>query len=128
MQNIWITWKVFFVIMMFGLIIPMRAESADAIDLVIDLDISIKSDTYYSSTNENMTSETGFVFGFRDFTFDLTPTVTSDDMLTDLKFGFRYDWKLFDDITIVPYGELHYNDDFSGGDKVIGLKTIIKLY
>jgi hypothetical protein len=114
--------------MMFGLIIPMRAESADAVVKPIDLDISIKSDTYYSSTNENITSETGFVFGFRDFTFDFTPTTTSDDMLTNLKFGFRYDWKLFDDITIVPYSELHYNNDFSERDKVIGLKTVIKLY
>ena len=75
-----------------------------------------------------ITSETGLVFGFRDFTFDFTPTVTSDDMLTDLKFGFQYDWKLFDDITIVPYSELHYNDDFSEGDKVIGIKTTIKLF
>lgn len=128
MQNIWIAWKVFFVIMMFGLIIPMRAESADALVKPIDLDISIKSDSYYNSTNDNITSETGLVFGFQDFTFDFTPTVTSDDMLTDLKLGLAYSWQLYDGITITPYSELHYNDDFSEGDKVIGIKTIVKLY
>ena len=128
MQNILIAWKVFFVIMMFGLIIPMRAESADALVKPIDLDISIKSDSYYNSTNDNITSETGLVFGFQDFTFDFTPTVTSDDMLTDLKLGLAYSWQLYDGITITPYSELHYNDDFSEGDKVIGIKTIVKLY
>ena len=128
MQNIWIARKVFFVIMMFGLIIPMRAESAEAIVKPIDLDISIKSDSYYNSTNDNITSETGLVFGFQDFTFDFTPTVTSDDMLTDLKLGLAYSWQLYDGITITPYSELHYNDDFSEGDKVIGIKTIVKLY
>ena len=128
MQNIWIAWKVFFVIMMFGLIIPMRAESADALVKPIDLDISIKSDSYYNSTNDNITSETGLVFGFQDFTFDFTPTLTSDDMLTDLKLGLAYSWELYDGVTITPYSELHYNDDFSEGDKVIGIKTIVKLY
>ena len=128
MQNIWIAWKVFIVIMMFGLIIPMRAESAEALVKPIDLDISIKSDSYYNSTNDNITSETGLVFGFQDFTFDFTPTVTSDDMLTDLKLGLAYSWQLYDGITITPYSELHYNDDFSEGDKVIGIKTIVKLY
>ena len=129
MQNIWIAWKVFFVIMMFGLIIPMRAESADTIVKPIDLDISIQTDSFYNSTNENITSETGVVFDYRDFTFDITPTVTTDDMsMTDLKLGLAYSWQLYDGITITPYSELHYNDDFSEGDKVIGIKTIVKLY
>jgi uncharacterized membrane protein YfhO len=128
MQNIWIAWKVFFVIMMFGLIIPMRAESADAVVKPIDLDISIKSDSYYNSTNENITSKTGFVVELQDFTFDITPTVTSDDTLTDMKFGFQYAWEISDNIIIAPYSELHYDDNFSEGDKVIGIKTIIKLY
>ena len=49
-------------------------------------------------------------------------------MLTDLKLGLAYSWQLYDGITITPYSELHYNDDFSEGDKVIGIKTIVKLY
>jgi len=128
MDKIWMAWKVFFVIMMFGLIIPMRAESADAIVKPIDLDISIESDFYYNSTNENITSETGLIFGYQDFTFDITPTITSDDMLTDLKLGLAYSWQLFDDVTISPYTEAHWDSDFTSGDKVIGLKTTIKLY
>ena len=129
MQNIWIAWKVFFVIMMFGLIIPMRAESADAVVKPIDLDISIKSDSYYNSTNENITSETGLVFGFRDFIFDVTPSVTTDNMsMTDLKLGLAYSWQFNDNISLVPYTEKYWDDDFDSGDTVIGLKTIIKLY
>ena len=125
-------WKAMFIFLMLSVFLPWHANAADkkienyfSLD---SLDISIKSDTYYNTGSENITSETGLVFGFRDFTFDFTPTVTSDDMLTDLKFGFRYDWKLFDDIIIAPYSELHYNDDFSEGDKVIGIKTTIKLF
>ena len=129
MQNIWIAWKVFFVIMMFGLIIPMRAESAEAIVKPIDLDISIKTDSYYNSTNENITSETGVVFDFRNYTFDITPTMTSDDMsMTDLKIGLSYSWQYNDDITLIPYTEAHWDDDFNSGDTVIGVKTTIKLY
>ena len=92
------------------------------------LDISLKSDSYYNTGSENLTSETGLVFGFRDFTFNFTPTVTSDEMLTDLQFGLQYDWKLTDNIVIAPYSEVHYDDDFGAGDRVIGIKTIIKLF
>ena len=92
------------------------------------LDISLESDSYYNTGSENLTSETGLVFGFREFTFDITPTVTNDDMLTDLKFGLQYDWKLTDNIVIAPYSEVHYDDNFGAGDRVIGLRTIIKLF
>ena len=125
-------WKAISIFLMLSVLLPWRADAADkkieSYFSLDSLDISIKSDSYYNTGSENLTSETGLVFGFRDFTFDFTPTVTSDDMLTDLKFGFRYDWKLFDDITISPYSELHYDDDFGEGDKVIGIKTTIKLF
>ena len=126
-------WNGIFVFLMFALFAVQGGASAadkkvESYFSLDSLDISLKSDSYYNTGSENLTSETGLIFGFRDFTFDFTPTVTSDDMLTDLKFGFQYDWKLFDDITISPYSELHYNDDFSEGDKVIGIKTTIKLF
>ena len=125
--------KKIFVFLMFALFAAQGAAVAadkkvERYSLLDSLEISLESDSYYNSTNDNITSETGLVFGFQDFTFDFTPTVTSDDMLTDLKLGLAYSWQLYDGITITPYSELHYNDDFSEGDKVIGIKTIVKLY
>ena len=128
MSKILIAWKAFFIILMFTVLIPITAKGADLLEKPIDLDISIESDSYYNSTNENITSETGLIFGYQDFTFDITPTITSDDMLTDLKLGLAYSWQLFDDVTISPYTEAHWDSDFTSGDKVIGIKTTIKLY
>ena len=118
---------------MLSVFLPWQVNAADNKKVenyfsLDSLDISIKSDSYYNTGSENLTSETGLVFGFRDFTFNFTPTVTSDEMLTDLQFGLQYDWKLTDNIVIAPYSEVHYDDDFGAGDRVIGIKTIIKLF
>ncbi len=126
-------WNGIFVFLMFALFAVQGGASAadkkvESYFSLDSLDISLKSDSYYNTGSENLTSETGLVFGFRDFTFDITPTVTSDDMLTDLKFGLQYDWKLTDNIVIAPYSEVHYDDDFGAGDRVIGIKTTIKLF
>jgi hypothetical protein len=124
---------VIFVFLMFAFFAARGGVSAadnkvESYSLLDSLDISLESDSYYNTGVENLTTETGLVFGFRDFTFDITPTVTSDDMLTDLKFGLQYDWKLTDNIVIAPYSEVHYDDDFGAGDRVIGIKTTIKLF
>ena len=95
----------------------------------LDLSISIESDLYYNSTTENITSETGVVVNYESFSFGITPTTTSDDFkMTDLELALQYDWKLTDKISVSPYAELHYDDDFDAGDKILGLKTSIKLY
>ena len=104
-------------------------KKVERYSLLDSLEISLESDSYYNSTNDNITSETGIVFDFRDFTFDVTPTVTSDDMsMTDVKLGLAYSWQYNDNISLVPYTEKYWDDDFDSGDTVIGLKTIIKLY
>ena len=126
-------WKRICIFLMLSVFLPWQVNAADNKKVenyfsLDSLDISIKSDSYYNTGSENLTSETGLVFGFRDFTFNFTPTVTSDEMLTDLQFGLQYDWKLTDNIVIAPYSEVHYDDDFGAGDRVIGIKTIIKLF
>ena len=126
-------WNGIFVFLMVALFAShggaLAADNKDkSFSLLDSLEISLDSDSYYNSGTENFTTETGLVFGFNDFTFDITPTMTSDDMLTDLKFGLQYNWQLTDDIVIGPYSEIHYDDDFVSGDRVIGLRTTIKLY
>ena len=70
----------------------------------IDLSISIESDSYYNSTTENITSETGVVVNYESFSFGITPTTTSDDFkMTDLELALQYDWKLTDKISVSPY-------------------------
>ena len=116
--------SVIFVFLMLGFfMMPGGVSAADK-----KLEISLDSDTYYNSTSENITSETGLVVGFQDFAFDITPTSTNEDLLTDLKLGLSYSWELTDDITIIPYTEAHWDSDFDSGDKVIGFKTTIKLF
>ena len=86
----------------------------------IDLSISIESDSYYNSTTENITSETGVVVNYESFSFGITPTTTTDDFkMTDLELALQYDWKLTDKISVSPYAELHYDDDFDAGDKIL---------
>ena len=92
------------------------------------LEISLDSDTYFNSTDENITSETGLVLGFQDFTFDITPTSTNDDVLTDLRLGLSYSWQLTDDVVLTPYSEAHWDSDFVSSDKVFGIKTTIRLF
>ena len=92
------------------------------------LEISLDSDTYFNSTDENITSETGLVLGFQDFTFDITPTSTNDDVLTDLRLGLSYNWQLTDDVVLTPYSEAHWDSDFVSSDKVFGIKTTIRLF
>ena len=125
-------WKAILICVMCSVFLPWHAAAEDKkvenYSFLNSLEISLESDSYYNSGTENFTTETGLVFGFSDFTFDITPTMTSDDMLTDLKFGLQYDWKLTDNIVIGPYSEIHYDDDFVSGDRVIGLRTTIKLY
>ena len=102
-----------------------KVESYSFLD---SLEISLDSDTYYNSTDENITSETGLVMGFQDFTFDITPTMTNEDMMTDLRLGLSYNWQLTDDLVITPYSEAHWDSDFVSSDKVFGIKTTIRLF
>jgi len=97
----------------------------------LDLSISLETDSYYNTETENMTSETGVVLGYESFTLGITPTITDASNewdVSDIKLDLAYEWKITDDIAITPYGELHYDSDLEAGDKVIGLKTSIKLY
>ena len=126
-------WNGIFVFLMVALFVSHgRALAADnkdkSLSLLDSLEISLDSDTYYNSTNENITSETGLVIGFQDFTFDITPTATNDDILTDLRLGLSYNWQLTDDIVISPYSEAHWDSDLASSDKVFGIKTTIRLF
>ena len=125
-------WKPIFIFLMLSIFLSWRADAADEkIQNYFSLDsleISLASDTYFNSTNENITSETGLVLGFQDFTFDITPTSTNDDVLTDLRLGLSYNWQLTDNILLTPYSEAHWDSDFVSSDKVLGIKTTIKLF
>ena len=125
-------WKPIFIFLMLSIFLSWRADAADEkIQNYFSLDsleISLASDTYFNSTNENITSETGLVLGFQDFTFDITPTSTNDDVLTDLRLGLSYNWQLTDNILLAPYSEAHWDSDFVSSDKVFGIKTTIKLF
>ena len=120
---------VIFVFLMFAFGgVAVADNKVESFSLLDSLEISLDSDTYYNSTNENITSETGLVLGFQDFTFDITPTSTNDDVLTDLRLGLSYNWQLTDDIIITPYSEAHWDSDFVSSDKVFGIKTTIRLF
>ena len=125
-------WKPIFIFLMLSIFLSWRADAADEkIQNYFSLDsleISLASDTYFNSTNENITSETGLVLGFQDFTFDITPTSTNDNVLTDLRLGLSYNWQLTDNILLAPYSEAHWDSDFVSSDKVFGIKTTIKLF
>ena len=125
-------WKPIFIFLMLSIFLSWRADAADEkiqnYSFLDSLEISLDSDTYFNSTDENITSETGLVLGFQDFTFDITPTSTNDDVLTDLRLGLSYNWQLTDNILLAPYSEAHWDSDFVSSDKVIGIKTTIKLF
>ena len=103
-------------------------KKVESYSFLNSLEISLDSDTYFNSTDENITSETGLVLGFQDFTFDITPTSTNDDVLTDLRLGLSYNWQLTDDVVLTPYSEAHWDSDFVSSDKVFGIKTTIRLF
>ena len=124
---------VIFVFLMFAFFaahggVAVADNKVESNSFLNSLEISLDSDTYFNSTDENITSETGLVLGFQDFTFDITPTSTNDDVLTDLRLGLSYSWQLTDDVVLTPYSEAHWDSDFVSSDKVFGIKTTIRLF
>ena len=43
--------------------------------------------------------------------------------IANIEFGVSYNAKLTDELSVVPYAEVNYNNDFDRGDSVLGLKT-----
>ena len=137
MSKIFLIWKAFFIVLMIGILMPMKAQSADVKTSQlptmkpIDLSISLESDSYYNTTTEDMTSEMGVILGMESFTLGITPTITDKSNewdMSNIEFSLAYDWKITDEISVSPYGKLNYDSDLDAGDRVIGLKTTIKLY
>ena len=49
-----------------------------------------------------------------------------DSKISDIELSAGYTITVFDTVDVTPYGEIHFNDSFATGDKIIGFKTSYK--
>ncbi len=91
------------------------------------IDMSFVTDTSRNVTQKTTATEFGVVAGVQGFTLSLLPSYSwTDEKVSDIEFGAQYAYALNDNISIVPYGEIHVDKDFNKGDKVVGVKTSYK--
>jgi hypothetical protein len=91
------------------------------------VDLSFVTDTERNVTQKTTATEFGVVAGVKGFTLSFLPTYSwTDEEVSDIEFGAKYMYALNDQISLVPYGEIHVDNDFNKGDKVIGVKTAVK--
>ena len=91
------------------------------------VDLSFVTDTERNVTQKTTATEFGVVAGVKGFTLSLLPTYSwTDEKVSDIEFGAKYMLALNDQVSLVPYGEIHVDKDFNKGDKDIGVKTEFK--
>ena len=86
--------------------------------------VSLVSDTSYNNNTEVVVTEFGAIVGNRNLELSLFPTYNWDTTkITDIEIAARYTINVRDNISVTPYGELHYDDDLKRGAEIVGVKT-----
>jgi len=103
------------------------AAIAEEKALLPAVDLSFVTDTKRNVTQKTTATEFGVVAGVKGFTLSLLPKYSwTDKKVSDIEFGAKYKFALNDQVSLVPYGEIHVDKDFNKGDKIIGVKTAFK--
>ena len=100
------------------------AEDAVKVNPLSLIDTSIVTDTSYNNDTEQFATEFGAIVGFQKIEMSLLPTYNWETKkITDIEIAASYTVNVMDNISVTPYGELHYDDDLKRGAEIVGVKT-----
>ena len=82
------------------------------------------SDTERNVTQETTTTKFGVVAGIKGFDLSVLPKFSWDDEeISNIELAGGYTFNVTDSFGITPYGKVNFDNDFSTGDQIIGVKT-----
>ena len=100
------------------------AQDAEKVKPLGLIDMSIVTDTSYNNDTEQTATEFGAIVGFQKIEMSLLPTYNWETKeITDIEISASYTINVMDNISVTPYGELHYDDDLERGAEIVGVKT-----
>ena len=100
------------------------AEEKSVPSVLPKIDISIVSDTERNVTQETTTTKFGVVAGIKRFDLSVLPKFSWDDEeISNIELAGGYTFNVTDSFGITPYGKVNFDNDFSTGDQIIGVKT-----
>ena len=103
------------------------AEEKSVPSVLPKIDISIVSDTERNVTQETTTTKFGVVAGIKGFDLSVLPKFSWDDEeISNIELAGGYTFNVTDSFGITPYGKVNFDNDFSTGDQIIGVKTRYK--
>ena len=100
------------------------AEEKKVPSVLPKIDISIVSDTERNVTQETTTTKFGVVAGIKGFDLSVLPKFSWDDEeISNIELAGGYTFNVTDSFGITPYGKVNFDNDFSTGDQIIGVRT-----
>ncbi len=100
------------------------AKDVEKVNPLSLIDMSIVSDTSYNNDTEQTATEFGAIVGFQKIEMSLLPTYNWETKeITDIEISASYTINVMDNISVTPYGELHYDNDLERGAEIVGVKT-----
>ena len=103
------------------------AEEKSVPSVLPKIDISIVSDTERNVTQETTTTKFGVVAGIKGFDLSVLPKFSWDDEeISNIELAGGYTFNVTNSFGITPYGKVNFDNDFSTGDQIIGVKTRYK--
>jgi hypothetical protein len=100
------------------------AQDAEKVNPLSLIDTSIVTDTSYNNDTEQTVTEFGAIVGFQNIKMSLLPAYNWETKkITDIEIAASYTINVMNNISVTPYGELHYDDDLERGAEIVGVKT-----
>jgi len=100
------------------------AQDAEKVNPLSLIDTSIVTDTSYNNDTGQAATEFGAIVGFQKIEMSLLPTYNWETKkITDIEIAASYTINVMNNISVTPYGELHYDDDLKRGEEIVGVKT-----
>ena len=100
------------------------AKDVEKVNPLSLIDMTIVSDTSYNNDTEQTATEFGAIVGFQKIEMSLLPTYNWETKeITNIEISASYTINVMDNISVTPYGELHYDDDLERGAEIVGVKT-----
>jgi len=110
-----------------GMFATSTAMAADTVSTLPKIDLSAVTDTEYNTKTEVATTEFGIVAETMGFAVSALPKYNFDTSeISNIELGLYYKTEVTDNLSLVPYAEINYDNDFDRGDTIIGLKTKYK--
>ena len=119
----------FLMILAASVLLTSTAIAADNKDVtgLPKIDLSAVTDSAYNTKTEVATTEFGIVAESLGFAVSALPKWNFDtSKISNIELALSYDYKVADNFTLSPYGEVNYDEDFERGDTIIGIKTEYK--